>query len=797
MMQAVTSNRSSVWHASDALSERIKRLREEYFSFETRRFRNEVMPFTTGTPWDAVYACHHWTNVPEVTPFLRAYEDSLLAAARVVPLPEGFWDKPLVVRVALFFSEVLRQHLPVNILDGELIVGGQFNVALSRCLKKGEAKRRRKMAERFRRAIVDTSGLGIGNCGAVPGHLIPDYPKILRGGFRGVSAEIHRELDRESDPEKRAALEAFLIAAEAPREFAARYATEADRLSVEAAPDRAGELREIARICRKVPWEPAETFQEALQSLWFTHMLVLVSESYPGAGTSFGRFDQYLWPYLKADLASERLTLDQARELLRCFWIKPNYAYDFQGRVGRNQGINSSFGQLITLSGCGPEGEDLSNDLTYLCLDVIEEMNLLEPKPNVRLHRGSPDRLLNRVCQLLSRTQGAPFLLNFDEASMKGLRWQGLPEEALWDYAPVGCLENTRQGDDRSGTVDVNLNLAKAVEFTLFQGRDLATGRQIGPRTPDPASMRDWPEFEAAFRAQLSFCLRHLVDSNNQADSVRALYEPTPYLSTLVGGCIEQRKDITQGGARYNFITVEGVALATAADSLSAIKHLVFGEKRITMDALLRAIEKNYEGEEFLRQLLLNKAPKYGNDQPEGDHMARDITHWWAEEAATLKTPLTGKRYRAGYLSWNYGVAYAPLVCATPDGRKRGTFLSNGVAAVTGMDRQGPTAAARSVGNLELEVAPNGASHTISLTPSLVRDEERLVKLAGFLRGYCEHGGTALQINMLDVDTLRRAQRNPDEFRNLLVRVTGYNAYFVNLGREIQEEIIAREAHRL
>ncbi len=786
-----------VWRASETLPDRVKRLREEYWSFDTRAFRNEVLPFSTGTPWDTVYSFAHWTNVPEIIPFQRAYEDSLRAAARTVQLPEGFWNQPIILRRAIFFAEVLQKNLPVDILDGELIVGGRFNVALSHCLTKSEAKRRIKKSEAIRRAVVELSELGVGNCGAIPGHLIPDYPKVLRIGFSGIAEEIRATLSQESDAEKRAALEAFLLCCEATRAFAARYAKHAERLACVAAPERAVELQEVARICRKVPWQPAETFHEALQSLWFTHMLVLVCESYPGAGTSFGRFDQFLWPYFKADFAAERITLDFARELLRCFWIKPNYAYDFQGRVGRNQGINSSFGQLITLSGCGPEGEDLSNDLTYLCLDVIEEMNLLEPKPNVRLHTKTPERLLYRVCEILARAQGAPFLLNFDEASIRGLRWQGLPEHELWDYAPVGCLENTRQGDDRSGTVDVNFNLAKPVELTLFQGRDLATGRQIGPRTQDPRTMTDWAAFEAAFQQQLSACLRLLVERTNEADTLRAQYEPTPYLSCLVGGCIEKRLDITAGGAKHNYITVEGIALASAADSLSAVKHLVFGEKRISMDALIIAIEKNFEGEELLRQILLNKAPKYGNDQPEADRMARELTHWWAEETTRYMTPHTGKRYRAGYLSWNYGIAYAPLTAATPDGRKRGTHLANGVAAAPGMDREGPTAAARSVGNLELEVVPNGASHTISLSPSLVRDAEHLRKLAGYLRGYGEHGSTALQINMIDVETLRQAQKHPEEYRNLLVRVTGYNAYFTNLGREIQEEIISREAYRL
>lgn len=796
-VQPILSESRPVWTQSESLSTRVRHLREEYFSFETRAFRNEVLPFSTGEPWDTVFAIEHWTNVPEFAPFLNCYEDSLLAAARVVPLPEGFWREPLPVRTALFFSEILRRHLPVDILEGELIVGAHFNVALSLCLTKREAKARAKRAKAFSEAITHDSGLGVGNCGAVPGHLIPDYPKILRSGFRSVCESTAKELESENDAKKRTTLRSFLIAAEAPRVLAERYAAEAERLAGEADPQRAEELLEVARICRKVPWEPAQTFHEALQSLWLTHMLVQVCESYPGAGTSFGRFDQYLYPYYEADLHAGRLTPEEARELLRCFWVKPNYAYDYQGRVGSNQGINSSFGQLMTLSGRGRDGEDLTNDLTYLCLDVVEEMNMLEPKRNIRLHQGSPEKLLHRICELLSKSQGAPFLLNFDETSERGLRWEGVPEDEVWDYAPVGCLENTRQGDDRSGTVDVNLVLPKPIELALFQGRDLKTGEPLGPWTPDPCTMKSWAEFEEAFRTQLSWCLGRLMELNDEADTVRALYEPTPYLSTLVGGCIENRTDITAGGARYNFITVEGVALGTAADSLLAIKHLVFEERRVEMADLIEAIEVNFEGKEYLRQVLINKAPKYGNDSPEADRMARDLTHWWAEEAAAHTTPQTGKRYRGGYLSWNYGIAYAPLVAATPDGRKRGTHLSNGVAAVPGADRDGPTAAAISVGSLELDVIPSGSSHTMSLSPSLVRDSEHLEKLSGFLRGYCQRGGSALQVNIVDADTLRQAQDSPDDYRNLLVRITGYNAYFVNLGREMQDEIIAREAHRL
>jgi len=789
---------AALWSPSPSLSPRVRRLREEYFSFASRDyFRNEVRPYGSGTPWDEVWSPHNWGVVPEMYVFFDSFRDSLLAAAETVPVPAGFWDEPLVVRRALFFSEVLRDHLPVKILDGELIVGSYFNTALSKTHTRAEAGKWRREVRRWRQKAEMLNRLGVGNCGAVPGHLIPNYRKVLRLGFRGIAAELEEMQRAEKDRRKRDFLRALLICCEAARDLASRYADEAARLAEpEPDPQRQAELREIARICRKVPWQPAETFHEALQALWFAHMLVMVAESYPGPGLSPGRIDQYLYPYYQADLAVGRLDREQARELLQCCWIKHNYSYDYQGRVGPNQGINSGFGQLITLGGIGPDGEDASNDLTHLMLDVIEDMNLLEPKPNVRLHQKTPEELLQRVAGLIARAQGSPFLLNFDEAAMRGLEWQGLPADQLWDYAPVGCLENTLQGCDRSGTVDVNLNIAKAGELALNDGRDMLTNGRLGPRTGDPRSFAGFPAFLDTFKRHLKALLERMIDCNNDADAARARFEPTPYLSVLVDGCAESGRDVTAGGARHSYITVEGIALATAVDSLAAVKRLVYDDRRVSMDGLLAALRANFEGYEELRQTLVNRAPKFGNDDPGVDDLAREVSRVWTEEAFRRRSPATGRRYRGGYLSWNYWVAYAPSTAATPDGRRRGTFLSNGVCPVNGCDREGPTAVIKSVGRLGLETAPNGASHTLSLSPSLLRDEEHVAKLAALLRAYGRVGGTALQVNVVDADTLRAAQADPESYRNLLVRVTGYNAYFVGLGREVQDELIARHAHQ-
>jgi len=627
---APTQQPKETWSPSRSLSDRVQRLRDEYFSFDDRDyFRNEVRPYGSG---------------------FDSFRDSLLAAAETVALPDGFWDEPLAVRRALFFRQVVRDHLPVKILDGELVVGSYFNTALSKAHTRSEAKQWRRQVSAWRSEAEVLNATGIGNCGAVPGHLIPNYPKVLRLGFEAIATELEAERRKDNDPGKEDLLRAMLIGCEAAGELADRYADEAERLAeAESDASRRAELAEIARICRKVPRQPAETFHEALQALWLSHMLVMVAESYPGPGLSPGRADQYLYPYYERDIAAGRLDREEARELLQCYWIRHNYAYDYQGRVGTNQGMSAGFGQLITLGGSGPDGEDASNDLTWLMLDVIEDMNMLEPKPNVRLHERTPEDLLGRVAGLVARSQGSPFLMNFDEASMRGLEWQGLPADRVWDYAPVGCLENTLQGNDRSGTVDVNLNLAKAVELTLNDGKDMLSGKRLGPRTGDPRTFADFAAFFGAFEKQLKALLDRIIECSNKADALRAGFEPTPYLSILVDGCAESGRDVTAGGASHNYITIEGIALATAIDSLAAVKRIVYEDARCDMDELVTALKANFEGHEELRQTLTHKTPKFGTDDPAVDALRPGggrprPGHFEVLDGRGVQAPLAGHR---------------------------------------------------------------------------------------------------------------------------------------------------------
>ncbi|MFX1605780.1 MAG: pyruvate formate lyase family protein [Promethearchaeota archaeon] len=787
-----------IWSPSGTLSERVQELRNHFYSFNDREETNEPYAFTTGTDWDEVYSIHDWGNEPALYPFFTSINQTLKAMAVKVDLPESFWNHGLPMRRAIFFHEVMTKYMPTIILDRELIVGFNFNTALSKSLNKSESSSRNKEMTKWFKEASRLNEHGIGTGSSIPGHLIPNYAKVMKVGMQGLAEEYRILINDDISPKHREFIEALILSCETARDVGLRYSKKAKELAkLEHNLERKEELLKIADICSRVPWEAPTTFWEALQSLWIVHMLVMAAESYPGAGLSHGRWDQYMYPFYKKDIEEGRLTRDEAKELLQCYWIKHNYVYDFQGRLGINQGINSGFGQLITLSGCGPNGEDLTNDLTWLTLDVIEEMNLLEPKPNIRLHKNTPQDFLTRVAEMVSRAQGSPFLMNFDEHSIDGLVWQGMSREIAWDYGVVGCLENTMQGNDRSDTVDVNINLAKAIELALNDGKDTASGEQIGPRTGNPLKFTTFNDLMNAVKTQLEALVELLVNAGNMADTLRAKYQPVPYLSTIMDDCAVNGKDINEGGTTWNFSTMEGMGIATLADSVAAVKKFVFDENRIDMAELLLAINNNYEGYEEIRHLLRSKAPKFGNDDDYVDDIARELSVFWSEEVFKHENPETGRKYRAGYLSWNYYIPLAPLTGATPDGRRRGEYLSGGVSPVQGMDANGPTASARSVGKLNLQTVPNGASHTITISPSMVKTPEHIEKLAALLRAYNEVGGTALQINVIDADTLRDAQRNPDAYSNLMVRVTGYNAFFTQVGRELQEEIITRTEHSL
>jgi len=818
------------------LSPRIKWLRDYYFQGNNRKWNNEFTGFTTGTPWDIQYQEGNFYIVPETYTFFPTFTGAFQQASFKVDLPEGFWEWSLPERQAWFIREVMVYYLPHEVLPGDLIAGGRFNVQTSRCFNQKEAAEYSKAVygkKGARAAEFWFHNHGYGNAGATSGHIIADYSRILREGWKSIHEELNRKLSslsqHEYDSKKGHQIKAMLVAATMARDVAFEYSKVCAQLAEnEADSTRKNELLKMADMLRRVPWEPAHNFWEAIQALWITHMLVMSDENYPGPGVSFGRADQYLYPFWKKSL-DEGMDREFGKELLKCFWIHCNTAYDAMIRTGGNQGITAGFGQLITLSGMGKGGVDLSNDLTYGMLEVIDELTpLLEPKPNVRLHRHSPDRLLEKVIDMIASSQGSPFLLNFDERSIAGMlreaKMAGVEKlinaDNVFDYAPVGCLENTMCGNDRSGTVDINLNLLKAVEHALTGGYDMIpwvdpmTGKQEpikrwGADTGDATRFRTWDEFWNAYVTQTVHLMKRAAELYNWTDRIRAKFLRTPYLSCMVRGCADKGMDVNEGGAELSFITVEAVTYATTVDSLLAIKYLVFDQKECTMQELIQALKNNWKGHEVLQARALNKAPKYGRDDDQADNLGKDVMDLWAGETWKYRTSATGKQYRPGMLSWNYWVGDGFILPASPDGRPKGQFLSNAICPCAGADINGPTANVNSVGKVlggkdpagngdwegYLNVLPNGASHTMTFSPSLLRDPEHKSKFIAFLRSYAENGGSALQVNMIDADILRDAQKNPDTYRHLLVRVTGYNAYFTSIGRELQNEIIARESH--
>jgi len=818
------------------LSPRIKWLRDYYFRGTARRWNNEFTAWTTGTPWDILYDETTYYIVPETYAFFQTFRSSAYQAARPVRLCPGFWRLSLPERRAWFIKEVMVNYVPHEILPGDLLAGSRFNILASRCWSRREARAWDKAVRGrrgVRRAVKAFHDHGYGNAGATSGHIIPDHERALRLGWRGIFAHLADCYERLGRKDKRgpkgAQLRAMMTAATMPREVAAKYATRLRDLAArEGDGRRRSELEQMAKNLDRVPWEPATTFWEAVQALWLNHMLIMSDENYPGPGLSFGRIDQYLLPYWRASLA-QGMKREFGKEILECFWVHANTAYDAMIRVGGNQGITSGFGQLMSLSGMGPAGRDMTNDLTWAILEVIDEMSpILEPKPNIRLHRNSPEELLDRVVEMVASSQGAPFLLNFDERSMAGMMREArragyerfINEGNVHDYASVGCLENTMVGNDRSGTVDNNLNLLKAVELALTGGRALVAAvdpisgkrsavKQEGPRTGDARTFRTWEEFWQAYVEQTKYIVRKCVSLYERTEALRAAFSPTPFLSCLVRGCAEKGLDITQGGAEINFTTIEAVTFATTVDALLAIKYLVFDAKKCSMAQLIDALRDNWSGHEMLQAWAKYRAPKYGRDDEAADRMARSVMEVWTEETWRHRTGSTGRQFRPGMLSWNYWVGDSFILAASADGRPKGQFLSNAICPSNGADINGPTANANSVGKAlggreesgagdwggYVNLLPNGASHTMTFNPSLLRDPEHREKFKGFLRGYCENGGTALQINLIDAEMLKEAQKHPQNYRHLLVRVTGYNAYFTSIGRELQDEIIARESH--
>ncbi|MDK2882399.1 MAG: hypothetical protein PWP12_841 [Bacillota bacterium] len=632
------------------------------------------------------------------------------------------------------------------------------------------------------------------------GHLNVDYPKVLRVGFAGICQEIEereKALDL-TEPNALAKLQFYQagkIVAKAAVDFAHRFAEEARR-QAEKTEDhkRRRELERIAEICRWVPEHPARTFHEALQAFWFVHLLVHIETD--GLAESPGRFDQYMYPYLARDLDRGLITEEEAQELLDCLWVKFGELIklaDVPPATKYFGGVTMS--QNLILGGVDKQGRDATNKLSYMCLTAEKHVRLDQPALSIRIHQGTPEEFLRAAAEVIRLGDGKPAIFN-DEVIIPGLLSDGVSLEDALDYVIIGCVEPAPPYNCNGWTNAAMFNMPKCLELALNQGVCRLSGKQVGPATPPPEAMSSIDDVIAAYRTQIAYFVRHMVIMLNTWDIVQAEVNPTPFASIVTDGCIENGLDMTLGSAKYNFTGPQGIGLADVADSLAAIKRLIYEDKALTWDRLKAALDNNFQGYELVRHQLLNKAPKYGNDDDYADDLARLVGEIYCQEVKKYKNPRGGV-YRPGLYPVASNVPLGRVVGALPSGRLAGTPLADGISPCHGSDRLGPTAVLKSVSKVPHVLATNGTLLNLKLQADTIAGEEGLQRLCNFIRAFCSLKLNHIQFNTVSAETLRKAQANPHEYRNLLVRVAGYSAFFVEINRDLQDDIIDRTEHAL
>jgi pyruvate formate-lyase/glycerol dehydratase family glycyl radical enzyme len=631
-----------------------------------------------------------------------------------------------------------------------------------------------------------------------PGHTVLD-DKIYRSGMLGFLSEIRAAQDRVArqggrDAERRRQqLEAMTIAAGALIRFAERYAARARALAEAEHDDgRRAELLEIARVCTRVPAHAPRTFREAIQYYWFVHLGVTI-ELNTWDAFSPGRLDQHLLPFYERGLADGSLTREEAEELLQCLWIKFNNqpAPPKVGVTAAESGTYTDFAQ-VNLGGTRPDGGDGVNALSFLMLDVVEGMRLLQPSATIQVTARAPDAFLERAARIIRTGYGQPSVFNHDVIVRELVR-QGKSLDDARGGGSSGCVEVGAFGKENYNLTGY-FNLPKLIELALHDGVDPRTGTPLGPATGEPAGFGSFDDFFAAWEAQLGHFAAIKARGNDVVERLYAERMPAPFLSLLIDDCIATGRDYHDGGARYNTTYVQGVGIGTTTDALSAVKHHVFECRTLSLPALRAALDADFAGHERLRQLLLNRTPRYGNDDDAADAvMLRVFEAYFAAFEGRPNTK--GGAYHINWLPTTVHVYFGSVIGALPDGRRAAMPVSEGVSPVQGADRRGPTAVLRSVAKMD-HWRTGGTLLNQKFTPSLLADDAGLRGLVGLIRTYFRLGGHHVQFNVVDAATLRDAQVHPERHRDLIVRVAGYSDYFCDLGRALQDEIIARTEHQ-
>ncbi len=627
-----------------------------------------------------------------------------------------------------------------------------------------------------------------------PGHTVGGdsfYTKGFLDYKREICEAIH-ELDFLNDADalkKKNQLDAMLISCDAIMIYGNRYSRYARELAAkEQNPTRRAELLEIAETCEAVPANSPKTFRQAIQMYWFVHIGV-TTEVNPWDAFSPGRLDQHLIGFYKHDVQDGLLTSDHAKELLQCLWVKFNNQ-PAPPKVGITLKESSTYTDFanINTGGIAPDGQDGVNEVSYLILDVMDEMKLLQPSSNVQISRKTPHRFLKRACEISRKGWGQPAFYNTEAIIQEQLNAGKSLEDARKGGAS-GCVETGCFGKE-AYILTGYMNLPKILELTLNNGYDKVSGRRLGPKTGDPRSFGSFTELFSAFEKQLKHFIEIKIRGNNIIESIFAEHMQVPFLSVIVDDCIKNGKDYNAGGARYNSTYIQGVGIGTITDSLAAIKYNVFEHKKFSMDELLDAVDKNFEGCQRIHSLVLNKTPKYGNDDDYADEIMRQVFMLY-HDLVTGRPNTKGGSYRVNMLPTTCHVYFGQVMTASPNGRRAHMPVSEGISPEKGADINGPTAVIKSCSKMD-HLLTGGTLLNQKFSPSVVEGDAGLEHMAQLIRTYFALDGHHIQFNVIEKQTLIDAQNKPEEYKDLIVRVAGYSDHFNNLSKALQDEIIAR-----
>ena len=627
-----------------------------------------------------------------------------------------------------------------------------------------------------------------------PGHTALGI-KMFRTGLLDLKEEIAESLaktDLVNDPEgvdKRDELRAMDIVCDAMIRYAERYAERLEELAAEEKdPVRKKELEKMAAICRRVPAHAPTTVHEALQHYWFIHLGV-VTELNPWDSFNPGRLDQSLYPLYKKQLEEGTVTREEVYEMLQSFWVKFNN-HPSPPKVGVTAEESNTYTDfcLINVGGVKEDGSDGVNEMSYILLDVIREMRLLQPSSMIQVSKKNPDRFIRAAVEIIKTGFGQPSVFNTDALVQEMLR-AGKDVRDARNGGCSGCVETGAFGTE-AYILTGYFNLPKILELTLNDGFDKRTGKQIGLKTGTATDYRTYEELFAAYKAQVQHFMRIKLTGNNIIERIFMKYMPVPFLSVLIEDCIRNGKDYMCGGARYNSSYVQGVGLGSITDMLTALRYHVYDKKTITMETMEKALANDFKGFEELQYQLVYHTPKYGNDDDYADEQEVQVFDMYYDVLSGYKSP-RGADYRVNMLPTTCHVYFGKVTGATPDGRNAWKVLSEGISPVQGADTNGPTAVIRSAAKID-HIKTGGTLLNQKFTPSLLSTEEGCNNLVHLIRAYFRMDGHHIQFNVVDADTLREAQKHPEDYRDLIVRVAGYSDYFNDLGEDLQNEIICR-----